>query len=430
MIYKRNLFYSALRVYVDYCTRSVYSKIIVRGEENLPKDGAVILAPNHCNALMDALVILKAFPEPTVFGARADIFRKPVFAKALRFFKILPMVRKRDGLHNVLKNKATTEEIIDVLDNGVKFCMFNEGTHRTKRSLLPVGKGIFRIAITAAEKFGDRKPVYVVPVGLEYGDYFRYKATLTITYGQPINVSDYLKGNKGSGEAEIYRGLRSILTERLSGLITCIKDDEDYAAKWTLTKIASAGMSLEQEELLAYNKVTVSALEEEAPENVRKLFSKAEAFETERMEKKVSFLSFGPDNRKWKILFKSLTATIALPYFIWCTVMAFPMWATAEYLCKYRINDKAFLNTARFGVKTGMSPVMIAIWAAWFFSTLPWQFATLLLLLNLASYSKFYEYKKFIRILLSDIRLSGDKELQEKFRCLHKEINDKRNKTI
>lgn len=420
-IYKGDLFYSALRPYVDYCTRSVYSKISIRGEENLPEDGAVILAPNHCNALMDALVILRAFPGPTVFGARADIFRRPVTARILRFLKILPMVRMRDGLHNVLKNKATTEEIIGVLENGVRFCMFNEGTHRTKRSLLPVGKGIFRIAIEAAKHFGDGKPVYVVPVGLEYGDYFRYKATMLLSYGKPINVTEFLKSSEGMAEAEIYRRLRETLAERLAGLITYIKDDEAYEAKWTLTRIASAGKPFDAEGLLAYNKVTISDLEKmtgEEPEKAAGLFAKAEEFDRERVEKKVSFLAFGHGSNGWKIFFKILTAIIALPYFLWSTVMALPMWAAAEYLCHFRIKDKAFCNTARFGVKLAISPLMIAIWAAWFFSTLPWQFATLLLLINLASYSKFYEYKKFLRILLSDIRLMRDKGLQERFGTL------------
>ena len=427
-IYKRNLFYSALRPYVDYCTRSVYSKIIIDGEENLPKDGAVILAPNHCNALMDALVILRAFPGPTVFGARADIFRSPAAACALRFLKILPMVRMRDGLHNVIRNRETTEEIVGVLENGVRFCMFNEGTHRTMRSLLPVGKGIFRIAVTAAERSGKGRPVYVVPVGLEYGDYFRYKSTLTMTYGKPINVTEALKEYDGTGEAELYRKLREMLAERLAGLITCIKDDGTYEAKWILAKVSSSGKQLDQQSLIAYNRATVSGLErleETKPEKAAELYAEAVAFDKERLAGKVSYLSLGQENQKWRILFRTLTAIIGLPYFLWCSVMAFPMWATAEYLCRYRIKDRAFLNTARFGVKLAMSPIMIAVWAAWFFSTLPWQFATLLLLLNLASYSKFYEYTKFMRILISDFRLMGNSRLREKFSRLSSEIEDK-----
>jgi 1-acyl-sn-glycerol-3-phosphate acyltransferase len=73
---------------------------------------------------MDALVILQAFKDESVFGARADIFNKPFIAKIMTFVRILPMVRQRDGLRNVLKNNETQEIIVDTLENKVRFCMY------------------------------------------------------------------------------------------------------------------------------------------------------------------------------------------------------------------------------------------------------------------------------------------------------------------
>ena len=76
-IYEDNPGYSILRPVVDWNIKHSYRKIEVCGKENIPADGAVILAPNHCNTLMDALVILRAFKDQTVFGARADRFKNP-----------------------------------------------------------------------------------------------------------------------------------------------------------------------------------------------------------------------------------------------------------------------------------------------------------------------------------------------------------------
>ena len=59
-IYESDVRYDILKPFVDWCTRRSYKKIKVTGLENLPKDGAVLLAPNHCNTLMDALVVLQA----------------------------------------------------------------------------------------------------------------------------------------------------------------------------------------------------------------------------------------------------------------------------------------------------------------------------------------------------------------------------------
>ena len=103
-IYDNDPLYTFLRPFVDWCTRRSYRSIKVYGKENLPKDGAILLTPNHTNTLMDAMVMLQANSNPTVFGARADMFNKKFISKLMYFFRILPMVRQRDGLRNVLKN--------------------------------------------------------------------------------------------------------------------------------------------------------------------------------------------------------------------------------------------------------------------------------------------------------------------------------------
>ena len=66
-IYDKSLFYNFLRrFWTDGTIRNSYRKVEVRGVENLPEDGALILAPNHCNTLMDALVILRSYKGSTV----------------------------------------------------------------------------------------------------------------------------------------------------------------------------------------------------------------------------------------------------------------------------------------------------------------------------------------------------------------------------
>ena len=52
-----NLWYSLLRYYVDFTLKLSYRNIRYAGRERIPTDGAIIYAPNHTNALMDALVV-------------------------------------------------------------------------------------------------------------------------------------------------------------------------------------------------------------------------------------------------------------------------------------------------------------------------------------------------------------------------------------
>jgi 1-acyl-sn-glycerol-3-phosphate acyltransferase len=68
-----------------------YRKVIVVGLENINPDDHLIYAPNHQNALMDALAVLFTNKGQPVFLARADIFKKKLVASILFFLKILPV---------------------------------------------------------------------------------------------------------------------------------------------------------------------------------------------------------------------------------------------------------------------------------------------------------------------------------------------------
>ena len=125
-IWAKDIRYSVLRIFVDWCTRRSYSCLKVEGK--YPKDGrAVIIAPNHSNALMDALVVLQSDKGPSVYGARADVFNNPVIAKILRVLKMVPIARKRDGIRAVAQNLEVMPEIMDVLHHNLPFCIFPEG---------------------------------------------------------------------------------------------------------------------------------------------------------------------------------------------------------------------------------------------------------------------------------------------------------------
>ena len=126
-IYDPDFRYNILKPGVDWCTRRSYRSIKVAGLENIPTDGAVLMTPNHTNTLMDALVVLQTDKTPKVFGARADIFKHKLIAEFMTFARILPMVRQRDGLRNVLKNHESFETIVSTLESGMTFCLYPEG---------------------------------------------------------------------------------------------------------------------------------------------------------------------------------------------------------------------------------------------------------------------------------------------------------------
>lgn len=431
-IYEKDWRYTLLKPIVDWNLRHSYRKVEVRGKENIPQDGAIMIAPNHCNTLMDALVILRAFNDQTVFGARADIFNKPLIARIMYFLRILPMVRQRDGLRNVLKNHETQETIVETLEHGVRFCMYPEGRHRPAHSLQSLGKGTFRAVLAANAKFGDKMPVFIIPTGIEYGDYFRFRSTSLITFGKPINVTEYVKGQNVDNEVQLIEPLRKELASRMSELITFIKDDADLYRKWALTKILAVsegrmygnyGTSL-YEGMLA-NRKTVDSIEkafEADPEAMSELLEKTDEFEKKRRRKGLSIYSFSRKNSILKVIGKILAAIIGLPYYIFSAIISAPMWLAYKFL-QSRIRDKAFHNTIGFGVKLALGLILFPIYTVLAFCFLSWPYALALSLLTIPSYSFFFDYNEGMRRLISDIKVLSNKKIRKQFKEIAKKFD-------
>ncbi len=350
--WQHNPWYSFLRIYVDHTTRRSYRICKVEGMENIPSDAAVIIAPNHCNTLMDAMMVLRTCRGPVVFGARADIFENRVVASILRFLRILPMVRRRDGIRKVLRNYDTNDQVVDVLSNGVPFCMFAEGTHRTKHSMLPLSKGIFRIALTADETLAGRKDVYIVPAGLEYGSYFHYRSWSRLRYGKPINVSRFVREHPGLSDPEKYNALREMLTPAIRSQFVWFPDDEGYDANWNAFE--------DRFKSLYGCRPSESGL---------------------------------PKSRFVRILL----AVLAFPFFLVSGIITAPMWGIAEYLCARKVRDRAFCNTVRFGAKLVGTVLFALIYGVLLFIFIPWWAALLCLMYFIVSYSIVYDWMNLVR---------------------------------
>ena len=434
-IYEKDWLYDLLRPIVDWTVRHSYRRTEIHGQENLPEDGPFILAPNHCNTLMDALVMLRAYKGSTVFGARADMFNNRFVAKIMFFLRILPMVRQRDGLRNVLKNVQTQEMIVETLENDIRFCIFPEGRHRAEKSLLPLGKGVFRAALAANARFGKEKPVYIVPVGLEYGDFFRYRSTSLVTYGKPINVTEFIKGLDTENEAQMIEPLRKELSSRMAGLFSYIPDGEDLKAKWALTRILSAASSEKPYgycgtslyDSMMQNRRIIAEIEDKCardPEGMKAILEDVTEFEKYRKKDGISIRSFHKRNEVCNILLKSIAALAGLPFFITSALLSLPMWVLEKFL-RSRIKDKAFRNTASLGVKLGLGLIWMPAVIITTFCLLPWYIALAAsLVLIIPSYSFFHDYIEGMRIFLSDIKIIRCKKLRKRFASITRDFNN------
>ncbi len=421
--------YDFLRYYVDIVMKLSYRKIKYVGKEFIPRDGAIILAPNHTNALMDAMVVLGMDHSPKVFVARADIFRNPKIAKILKWLKIMPIMRMRDGYEEVKKNNETIERAVDVLRDRVPFCIFPEGTHQTKYSSLPLAKGIFRIAFQAQELMPDM-PLYIVPVGIRYGSFFRFRSTVRVQIGEPINVGRFIKEHSDLAPAEQMTAIRELLTDRIHNSIFYIPNDEDYEAMYEICatvvkhqtkncKFVVDGKRLRgmDAHFEANNRTVreVMRLKESNPEVAAELLQLGkEAYEM-RTQQSISLKSVSAKNGLASRIMQMFFFILKLPYTIPASILTLPMVAVVKYLFT-KIKDHAFRNSIRFLINLVLWPILMIIYAAVAYSLLPWEWALPITLALLPAPIVAQETWRMLRLFKSDIKLHNNNNLRDKYK--------------
>lgn len=214
--------YDLIKGFIRFLYPKFFRQTEVRGLENVPTDEPLIFAGNHQNGVMDPLAIILYQKEPIVYMGRADIFQSKLNRVLLRFIKVTPVYRIRDGFENLSKNDQQIKEAIDVLLDGKRLGVMPEGNHGDQHKLRPLVKGLFRIGYQAEIQLQNKAHVKIIPVGIDYNYYQHAGADLVLTYGKPIEVKDYIETYL-ENQAIGLNKLRSALASAISALMLDIR---------------------------------------------------------------------------------------------------------------------------------------------------------------------------------------------------------------
>lgn len=355
---KRTLAYYPIFYWVSSIFMQFYGKVFIRGLENIPKNQPVIFAPNHQNALMDALIVLFSSPGDTIFLTRADLFKKKFLARVLNTLKMLPVFRIRDGVDELGKNQEIFDITVGVLHRNHQLCVMPEGNHGDLRRLRNLQKGIFRIAFKTQEKMGNKPYVKIIPVGLDVGDFVKQNQTLHINYGKPIEVSEYwdefmengprgmnlLKTGLAEGMKPVmihietedyydsYLGLRKIFNDKMREIMDI--ESKNLGARFDADKemIARLDVVLEKDEkkIKALSDKVIPYLEKVKELNIREWVVKKEGY--------------GLSHTLWRYL----TLLVTLPIFLYGFINNCIMYFLPVYMVK-NIKDVQFLSSVKVG---------------------------------------------------------------------------------
>lgn len=180
-------------------------------------------------------MMLKITPKTPVFLTRADIFATKIIQKTHAFLRILPVYRVRDGVEELKKNVWVFETCRDILLKGIPLCMMAEGRHNNRHHLLPLGKGISRIACET-QRLMPEESLFIVPIGLDYDTYERPYGNVVVNIGEPIAIQSFMVSYEGN-KAQTFNDIRERLAEAMKSLMLDISSEVHYEEIYTLCNV-------------------------------------------------------------------------------------------------------------------------------------------------------------------------------------------------
>jgi glycerol-3-phosphate O-acyltransferase/dihydroxyacetone phosphate acyltransferase len=169
--------------------------------------GAVLLLPNHTNALLDPAVVWATAGRDVRFLAKSTLFRG-LLAPLVTGAEAIPVYRRIDLGTEVSRNTETFAAVDAALASGDVVCVFPEGISHSTGRLEPLRTGAARMALSA-ERAGTR--VSLVPVGLNFERKTAFRSRGIVVYGPAFSCADLT----GEGQGDPVRGshMRQLLVE-------------------------------------------------------------------------------------------------------------------------------------------------------------------------------------------------------------------------
>ena len=228
---EHSLFLKAFRAYLQYVNSGLYfRKEHILGLENVPTNGTpVVVVSNHQNCLNDPLcVCLQLTDRRMNFIARANVFKNPIFNKALRAMGLLPAYRmSHEGLGAVCKNQETFDDAGAALNDGETLMLFPEADHQNKRWLGTFKLGYLRIAFAAAEKNNFEQDIMILPSCNHYSNYFHARTDMLIRFGTPVSLKPYYERYQ-QAPRETMVEINKIVRAQIQSMMLHIADIENY----------------------------------------------------------------------------------------------------------------------------------------------------------------------------------------------------------
>jgi 1-acyl-sn-glycerol-3-phosphate acyltransferase len=221
------LLYTLLKIpakiaFYFYCRR-----VLINNKQFLDTAGPLLIAANHPNSFLDAIILATLFKRPVYSLARGDAFANNFYTKVLTSLKMLPVYRISEGVENLENNYTTFSACIDIFKKNGIVLIFSEGRCINEWHLRPLKKGTAKLAINA---WHQGIPLKVLPVGINYSSFRIFGKNIILNFGEIFGNESF---NKLMPEGEAISTFNLILRKQLKNLVIEIDKTEKGKIKQT-----------------------------------------------------------------------------------------------------------------------------------------------------------------------------------------------------
>lgn len=191
--------------------------ISISNKELLKSNGPLLLACNHPNSFLDAVILATLFSKPIYSLARGDAFKQQWAAFFLKQFNILPVYRQREGTEHLHKNYETFDACREIFRQGGIVLIFSEALCENEWRLRPVKKGTARLAAAAWQQ---NIPLKILPVAINYSSFHFFGKNIHLHFGELI---EKLEDVPETENGKLLTAVTNNVQQQLQGLVYAIE---------------------------------------------------------------------------------------------------------------------------------------------------------------------------------------------------------------
>lgn len=417
------MLYAFLKILLRTGMFFYYRKMTFKGREHLDYKGPKVIIANHPNTIMDAWIVGAASREPVYFMAKGTFFNTPLKKWFLHALGLIPVNRSTDVQVEGVSNEDSFEQCYRLLESGKSLVIFPEGSSFAERFLRKLKSGTARIVLQTEERNNGKLGVKVVPIGIIYQQPDKFRSSVLVKIGEPIDPLPYL---------ELFRHDRlkaaRLLTEKFrEGLSSLLVVADTKVAETLSDRVASIldnayvgkGSRFERRiELLAEVNDRINWIERNDPEAFKTIeeVTNRVQWQIERLAIKSSFLDrrFRSTMFIRQLLVSVLAMTLALPVYLYGFIHHIIPFKLAEWLMKKMVHEVEYYAPIAILFGLALYPFTYWGWVALFhlLTDLPgiwtWLYLLSLPVSGLFAYA-FYRYYQHITFKWKYILLMIDK---------------------